>query len=851
MGPHAGVAHRRTRGRAIVGREDDECVVGNAPVVELGKQPAHVRVNVFDHAVELRDLSPLFLLVDAGCLEPGEIRLVGAGRAVVGGMGGIGRHVAEEWRVVLTLQIDPVERCVEEHVGAVALRLHERAVALDHRVEVGVAGRVATAARKRLPDPAAAMDEDAIEPALPRLIGVLITEVPLAEDAGRVAGGFQDLWQRRRREREPLPLQDRVRHARAELVPAGHERRAGRRTGGARVKLGEPYALAVHPVEVRRLHHRIAVGGDVTVALIVGDHVDNVRLLRPRLPARRRLLAGEPAALVRDPVPGRLEVLYARGLRRGEVPRLAAVGREVVEFPGRIFRGDELPVADPHRAVALVAPPQRVVRGQCLRIREGAGKAPTLERRHRFLVVLPRRCDAREFEHRRHHVDHVHGLRAERALRRDPLRPVGDPGRGDPAFVDPRFVPAKRRVRATRPAGPEAQKRLSRAGRRSGIMPLATDHDLRARTVVAREQNERVVERIQRLEGGEDPADLAVHRLDHRCMDRHLRGLELLLLGREIGPWKRPVHLTRTELVERVGLGLVGRPHVALRLGCRCGRDLHALQTAGPRLPHRVPSGPIPLPVLPDQLLRCLERKVRRRERHVVEKRLASMVGPVATQALDGVVANRGRRVEVGAVRQRPAILRDAAGVEEIALPGSHHVERAGKALLTWVAVNVPLARVVAHVAGWCEQLRQEAGPRRPRAAAAPLAAGQGVAPRRLRVIASEQRRPRRPTPRRAVALREPQAAGREPIEVRCVDLAAVAAEIRKAEVVGEDHDDVRGRRSSGHRTTRHPDRNHHDIQKPHRTSPPVVRSVTALPTVTVSRSRRRPLRRRRPGPRA
>ena len=63
---------------------------------------------------------------------------------------------------------------------------------------------------------------------------------------------------------------------------------------------------------------------------------------------------------------------------------------------------------------------------------------------------------------------------------------------------------------------------------------------------------------------------------------------------------------------------------------------------------------------------------------------------------------------------------------------------------------------------------------------------------RLVRIQAGEQARPGRAAAGRVVELREPQAAGGQPVEVRRVDLAAVAADVREAHVVGEDDDDVR-----------------------------------------------------------
>ena len=249
-------------------------------------------------------------------------------------------------------------------------------------------------------------------------------------------------------------------------MTAGHERRPRGRTGGARVKLGEPNALRMQSVEVRRADDGIAMGRDVAVALVIGHHVDDVRLFarrdsrcRPRL-NRRTIHCGQRPALLGDPVPGRIQFGHTRRLRSGEVLRLAAVGGEVIEFPRRALRGDELPIACSHGAMPFVTPPERVVRGRGCGIPQGCGKAPAVQRRHRLSGVLGGRLDARQLQDRRHEVDHVHRLRAKLTLGGNAPRPMHDPGRRDAPLVHPGFVAAKRRVGAARPARAEAQKRL-------------------------------------------------------------------------------------------------------------------------------------------------------------------------------------------------------------------------------------------------------------------------------------------------------------------------------------------------------------------------------------------------------
>ena len=93
--------------------------------------------------------------------------------------------------------------------------------------------KVGTTAFIRLADAAGAVNEDFAEAAVVRLVLVLVTQMPFAEDAGLVAGLPQQLWKRRRGQRHPLAFLDRVRHAVAELVssaqdaPIASEHRSG------------------------------------------------------------------------------------------------------------------------------------------------------------------------------------------------------------------------------------------------------------------------------------------------------------------------------------------------------------------------------------------------------------------------------------------------------------------------------------------------------------------------------------------------------------------------------------------------------------------------------------------------
>ncbi len=286
----------------------------------------------------------------------------------------------------------------------------------------------------------------------------------------------------------------------------------------------------------------------------------------------------------------------------------------------------------------------------------------------------------------------MHGLPAELPLAGDPPGPVDDPGRGDAPLVHPGLVPAKGRVGDSRPARPEAQKSLPRSRLGRGIVALAADHDLGRGAVVAQKHHQGVLEGTHRLELRGDPADLAVHHVHHRGVDRHLRGLELPLFVGQRVPRPRPVQLAGPEPLEHLGLGLVGGTDVGLGLRRRRGHDPRLPQSRGPRGADGIPASQIPLAVPGDHLGRRLHRKVGRREGDIVKERRAGMVAGVLGQALDRVVADGRRHIEVVAGRDRLSVLGHAAGVEIVALARIEHVERPREALSPWVAVDVPLA---------------------------------------------------------------------------------------------------------------------------------------------------------------
>ena len=112
-------------------------------------------------------------------------------------------------------------------------------------------------------------------------------------------------------------------------------------------------------------------------------------------------------------------------------------------------------------------------------------------------------------------------------------------------------------------------------------------------------------------------------------------------------------------------------------------------------------------------------------------------------------------------------------------------------------AVDVPLARVVGPIAHRPEHLRKQLRPFRTYAGSAALHTWHRIPADLLGVIARQDGRPRRPAPRGIIELREPQSAGRQPVQVRRPDLAAIATQIRVAQVIGHDDDNIGTRRTS------------------------------------------------------
>ena len=260
-------AARTCTGRSVVRHEDDHCIFEQAPFIKLVEHQAVVLVDVFDHSVE------------ACCL--GAKPEVGESLCVFGWrnertMRSIGGDVCKKWFAAVLHVLDPADACVEEQVRAIPFRFDERPVVPDDRIEVLVSGGVRATTVVSLADTAGSVNEGFIETTVVRLILFLVTEMPLAKDAGRVADALQQLWKRHSIERHAFTFQDRVSNAVSHRMPSRHQSRTRWRARRSNEESREPHALVIHAIEIRSLKPGMSVFPNLAVALVIGHHHDDV-----------------------------------------------------------------------------------------------------------------------------------------------------------------------------------------------------------------------------------------------------------------------------------------------------------------------------------------------------------------------------------------------------------------------------------------------------------------------------------------------------------------------------------------------------------------------------------------------
>jgi hypothetical protein len=173
---------------------------------------------------------------------------------------------------------------------------------------------------------------------------------------------------------------------------------------------------------------------------------------------------------------------------------------------------------------------------------------------------------------------------------------------------------------------------------------VVTDHDLGARTVVGQEHDQRIFKGTHRTDLVQHPADLAVHAVDKRGVQRHLHRLERSLLIGEITPRQRPVHLAVAEHLQSIR-EMVRGADPALHLRQTPQDKAEILDPPPPLRPGGLPASSITVVISGDVLGKSLQREVGRVEGEIEEERSAGVFLCVPLEVLDAVVRDGGCRV--------------------------------------------------------------------------------------------------------------------------------------------------------------------------------------------------------------
>ncbi len=311
---------------------------------------------------------------------------------------------------------------------------------------------------------------------------------------------------------------------------------------------------------------------------------------------------------------------------------------------------------------------------------------------------------------------------------------------------------------------------------------------LGAGAVVGHEHHDGVVGVAGRLEVREDAPDLVVGVLEERGEALHEAGGDGLVPGLEVAPRRHP----RRTFRER---------------GAR-GDDAELELTRVDPVAQRVPAVVEPAAVPRDPVLRRVVRRVAGTGAEVEEERLRAVDVAEVTEVLDGAVGevltevvallHRLRRLDgVVVAVQRRHVLVGLAAVEPVppvepAPEGPTAAVRGHVRLV--VGREVPLPHRQRGVALRPQDLREEPVLERDLARVARVAhreVGDPAHPVAVVVHARQQARARRRAERGGVEVRQAHARRRERVDVRRVDLGAVAAELREADVVQHDQQHV------------------------------------------------------------
>ena len=183
-------------------------------------------------------------------------------------------------------------------------------------------------------------------------------------------------------------------------------------------------------------------------------------------------------------------------------------------------------------------------------------------------------------------------------------------------------------------------------------MSVVANHDLGAGAVIREKDHQRVFPLTHLSDLIADPADFDIHAMNHGRVNRHLRGLKLLLLCGEVLPGKWTVNLARAKNFERFRK-MVRWAEVTFD----CRKFFHTCRVKQPQLFHALPAflpdgfpaSSVRVPVNRDVFGKRVQRKMRSRERQVMKERRGLVLFLMLGQHLDRVIGQSRRGIKVGA----------------------------------------------------------------------------------------------------------------------------------------------------------------------------------------------------------
>ena len=122
------------------------------------------------------------------------------------------------------------------------------------------------------------MDQHLVKASFLRQVGLLVTEVPFAKNTGLVACLLQSLGKGNDIKGEALAIAHGVGDAHLKGVAAAHQGGTGGGAGRADVEVAEAGGLGVEAINMRGFQVRVAHAGEVTHALVIGEHKNDVGL---------------------------------------------------------------------------------------------------------------------------------------------------------------------------------------------------------------------------------------------------------------------------------------------------------------------------------------------------------------------------------------------------------------------------------------------------------------------------------------------------------------------------------------------------------------------------------------------